>query len=309
MSHIIAILCSDLHLSHTAPVARSLEPSWYDAMARALGELNDLTEDHHAPVICAGDIFDRWNSPPELINFAIKHLPNMYAVPGQHDLPHHRLEDVKRSAYWTLVEAGVVVHLDKVGDGGGELMLYPFPWGKEIKPCVREAGSKIIHIAVAHQYVWEGQSKYDGAPKEANLSRFEKQLEGYDVAVFGDNHKGFMASTPNCTVFNCGTFLRRKADEIGYKPQVGLLYDDGMVKPHYLDTSQDKIESIEKTTANDELDITAFMAELNELGGDVLDFETAIERYVEKNGVTKPIREIIQRVLENVHGAPRTMGK
>jgi len=299
MSNVIAVLCSDLHLSHTAPLARSSEPSWYDAMARVLGELSALAEKHNAPVICAGDIFDRWNSPPELINFAIKHLPKMYAIPGQHDLPHHQLEDIRRSAYWTLVEAAVILPINErhmVGD----IVLWGFPWGKDIafSELWRDGSTEAVHIAVAHQYVWEGQCKYDGAPKEKHISNLVKQLKGYDVAVFGDNHKGFQAQAGDCTVFNCGTFIRRKADEIGYKPQVGLLYDNGTVEIHYLDTSQDKIEAVEKSAANDELDITAFVEELNKLGGDSLDFQTAVERYVEKHGVKKPIREIIQRVLE-----------
>lgn len=313
MSHVIAILVADLHLSHTAPVARSSEPSWYDAMARALGELNDLAKDHHTPVICAGDIFDCWNSPPEIINFAIKHLPKMYAIPGQHDLPHHRLEDIERSAYWTLVKAGVVSeippHRFTVIDQD-KLVLCGFPWGIDVaKRAQKLSDREPLYIAVVHQYVWKLGSSYSDAPKGTHLSRFEKQLEGYDIAVFGDNHKGFIASTPNCTVFNCGTFMRRASDEIGYKPQVGLLYDDGTVKSHHLDTSQDKIEVIEKTAANNELDITDFMAELNELGGDVLDFETAIKRYVENYGVTKPVREVIQRVLEDTHGATSAVGK
>ena len=303
---VTAILCSDLHLSHTPPLARSGEPSWYDAMARALGELSGLVEKYNAPVICAGDIFDRWNAPPELINFAIKHLPNMYAIPGQHDLPHHRLEDIKRSAYWTLVEAEVVGHLgwkisqgvDNV-DGVYVMNLHAFPWGKEIKPL--EEGSKIPHIAVCHKYVWEGQHKYDGAPNDACLSKFDERLEGYDVAVFGDNHKGFVARMKDgCRIFNCGTFMRRKADEIDYKPQVGLLMDNGSIRSHVLDTSKDKIEAIEKTAANDELDIAEFVEELSGLGGDSLDFETAVERYIESKGVRGEVKEMIAKLMEDV---------
>ena len=313
MSRVVAILCSDLHLSHTAPLARSSEPDWYEAMGRPLAELRGLQKQHGCPVICAGDVFDRWNSPPELINFAIKHVPKMYAIPGQHDLPHHRLEDIKRSAYWTLVEAGVIREIPPhrfTVINQDELVLCGFPWGIDVaKRTQKLSNREPLYVAVIHQYVWKLGSSYLDAPKGAHLSRFEKQLEGYDVAVFGDNHKGFMAGTPNCTVFNCGTFMRRKADEINYKPQVGLLHADGTVEPYHLDTSRDKIEVIEKTTANDELDITAFLEELNGLGGDSLDFETAIKRYVEKHGVTKPVREVIQQALESIHGAAGAVGK
>ena len=50
MKKVIAILCSDLHLSHVAPVARSAENNWYAAMARALQELRELAEEHDVPV-------------------------------------------------------------------------------------------------------------------------------------------------------------------------------------------------------------------------------------------------------------------
>jgi len=134
MSNVIAILCSDIHLCHTPPVARSAEPDWYVAMERQLDELRAVAEQHGAPIVCAGDIFDRWNSPPELINFAIQSSPKMHSIPGQHDLPHHRYEDMQRSAYWTLVAAGVLTDLGTVPKVVSNwLAVHPFPWGFPIK--------------------------------------------------------------------------------------------------------------------------------------------------------------------------------
>ena len=43
-----------------------------------------------------------------LISFAIRELPSCYAIPGQHDLPNHSYTDIQRSAYWVLVEAGII---------------------------------------------------------------------------------------------------------------------------------------------------------------------------------------------------------
>ena len=44
MGKVLAILCSDIHLSHNAPVARSAEPDWYIAMKRPLDEIADLAK-------------------------------------------------------------------------------------------------------------------------------------------------------------------------------------------------------------------------------------------------------------------------
>src|SRR4051812_12555947 len=67
-----SLWCSDIHLSHKPPIARSAEPCWYSAMQRQLDELRSVALELDVPIFVAGDIFDRWNPPPELINFAIR---------------------------------------------------------------------------------------------------------------------------------------------------------------------------------------------------------------------------------------------
>ena len=43
-------------------------------LAAGHGERTTFYNGHPVPVICAGDIFDRWNAPAELINFALAYL-------------------------------------------------------------------------------------------------------------------------------------------------------------------------------------------------------------------------------------------
>ena len=107
---IVAIVCADIHLSSKAPVWRSNEPDWFAAMLKPLKQLVQLQAELECPVLIAGDIFDRWNASPELINFAMKYLPivDTYAIPGQHDLPLHNYEDMEKSAYGVLKRAGTI---------------------------------------------------------------------------------------------------------------------------------------------------------------------------------------------------------
>ena len=63
-SDVIAILCSDVHLSDKPPVARSTEPNWMKAQEHVLVQVNDLAKTYSCPVVCAGDIFDKWDSSP-----------------------------------------------------------------------------------------------------------------------------------------------------------------------------------------------------------------------------------------------------
>ena len=306
---IVAILCSDIHLSHKPPTARSAEPDWYAAMARPLREIRNLAKEYETQIICAGDIFDRWNSPPELINFALKEMPGMISIPGQHDLPNHSLEEIHRSAYWTLVKARKLLHIDievTVADhpkARPTLCLHPFPWGEEVKPLTEKTRSDVIHIAVIHEYCWIEDHCYPGAPDEQNLGKRTKQLKGYSASVWGDNHKGFVRGD----VCNCGTLMRRTIDEIDYRPFVGLLRADRTIDRHYLDISEDKFLEPEKVIESEMSDLSEFIEELKTLGPDSLDFRTAVEQYIEREATSDGVKaEVISIIEEQQNASLRT---
>ena len=298
---VCAILCSDIHLSHTAPVFRSNEPDWYEAMKRPLLELQQLYDKYFCPILCAGDIFDKWNSPPELINFALEYLPDsMYAIPGQHDLPLHNLDDIKKSAYWTLVKAGKIKNFytnDRYSKIVSDSEIEGFPFG--ISPTSNSDKSQYLQIALIHQYVWIPKHSYPNAPEGQRLKHIQKQLKGYDVAVFGDNHSGFQCTFDDIQVFNCGTLMRRKSDEINYKPQVGLLYSDGHIEPYYLDISKDKhLTTVDKESEKEDLDVSDFVKELESLGETALDFTDAVKRYFDGKKTNKEIINIVLKAME-----------
>lgn len=171
--------------------------------------------------MCAGDVLDHWDQPPWFINWLIDHVPKMFAIPGQHDLPHHRYADVRRSAYWTLCRTKTIINLDPA-DGPAEiaygLFLHPFPWGFPVAPCPRPADGA-VNVAVVHAYVWAGgpTGYAPDAPADKLVRGYAEKLRGYNAAVFGDNHKPFLCpdtpGTAPCPVVNHGTFVRRHADE------------------------------------------------------------------------------------------------
>lgn len=185
------------------------------------------------PILCAGDIFDRWNSPPELINFALQYLPPLIAIPGQHDLPWHGLEEIRRSAYWTLVENGRVWNLEPgMWLEFGPLALYSFPWGIPLQPPLPAPG--LVPVLIGHQYVWsDGCGGFPGAPEAGKLENLMPILGQYRAAIFGDNHQGFLQrlrgklqgqeAPADCIIFNCGGFLRRRSDERNRNAAVGVL--------------------------------------------------------------------------------------
>jgi len=314
--NVIAILLADIHLSLTSPIWRSAEPDWMATQKRVLDEVKYIQKKYDCPILCAGDIFDWWDSKPELINFAMEHLPNhMHCIPGQHDLPRHRYEDIHRSAYWTLIKAKKISTLstfvnishNKIND----LEVFGYPFGYKIKILnTQEKKRGKIYIALVHDYIWIPGHSYSNAPEKKKLKRIpfsdapkisRKRIgkwKGYDVIVYGDNHDGFLTKIGDTTIFNCGTLMRRHSDEIDYKPQIGLLLKTGEVILHYLDTSQDKYLIGKEEEEKDDLDLNNFFKELEKLGDSSLDFKKAILRWILKNKSDKQVKEILIEAME-----------
>lgn len=292
---VVAILCSDIHLSLRPPAARAGEPDWLRAQRRPLDQLKNLQKEHKCPILCAGDVFDRWNSPVELVNWAILHLPQgMLSIPGQHDLPYHSMDMIQRSAYWTVKQFFPEPSL-------GSLLVEGFSWGVDFTPPPPKSSLSRIKVALVHRYVWTKGHSYPGVSEESHVSKMFKDGMGWDVIVCGDNHKGFMTKTKAGTViFNCGTLQRRKADEVDYRPQVGLLYKDGSVEPFHLDTSEDIIESSPAVREEEEIvELGDFLQQLKGLRGDSLDFKTAILHAMDDRKVSSAVRRTLLEAMGN----------
>jgi hypothetical protein len=192
----IAIVISDLHLSLLRPACRA-DKDWLLIQADYLRQVRDTARDlGRLPVLCCGDVFDRWNPPPELINFALGHLPSgMLCVPGQHDLPNHRIEDMHRSGYGVLVRAGKIRDIS-----GGKLhetenlVIRGFGWEEPVQPC-RHIPKNKLHVVVLHRYLFvDEKTCYPGAPESGKLSGKLKEILGtYDAVFSGDNHKKWMS--------------------------------------------------------------------------------------------------------------------
>lgn len=302
---VMAVLCSDVHLSHSAPLCRTGERDWYQAQERVLGEVIGLANHYRCPLVVAGDIFDRWNSPPELVNFAIdifrQAIAPVYAIPGQHDLPNHVYGYMHKSAYGTLVKSGAIKDLrgqhgpTNYKVHGITVSLYGFPWGFPVQPPSQP--SEGMRLAVVHQYIWKKGKGYPGAPEESRYTRMIRNLQGYTAAVFGDNHKGFLVGVPTengiIHVLNNGGLMRRKSDEMDYTPQVGLLTAEGTIHVRGLDVSEDVIDvrekTVEKTVEMDRFD--EYVKDLKDLDSGSIDFREHVYRMMDYRRVNNKVRK------------------
>lgn len=301
MKKVLAIFVSDLHLSHTPPIWRSCESDWYAVQERALQELRKIKNANSCPIICAGDVFDYWKSAPELINFAIEHLPKMYAIPGQHDLPNHNLKEMHKSAYWTLVKAGSIIPIKKSVSLTSGMMLHGFAFGRKIKRVkAPERNWDCKHIALIHQYNWVPKASYGPqAPDRGKVTRNRKEFKGYDIIVCGDNHIPFEKMIGKTLFWNCGGFMRRRSDEIRHRPRIGLLMEDGTMKSRKLKSyrSDEYISVDPKSAKQADMDLEELSKELLKLNDARFDFQVAVNHYMQKYNVTRGVMEIIMKSL------------
>jgi len=104
----------------------------------------------------------------------------------------------------------------------------------------------------------------------------------------------------SCRVWNCGTYMRRKMDEIDYKPRVGALMTDGTFRAIYLDTSKDRFVSKENTelhTLGANV-LNEFLQELYKVSEKGLDYIKMVERYAAKPTTPEELRKALLEIIE-----------
>lgn len=311
-----AVVIGDLHLSLTAPVARAEKwEEWKAVMRDHFVRVNEIVKKYKAKyIICTGDIFHIWNSPAELVNLAIHWFKDIlsvhtYSVAGNHDLPNHDYEQINRSAYWTLVEAGAIHNLPprklKGVTGSVIMTLHGFPCGSPLEKCgkTKSAGD----VAVIHDYCHKMGHDFPGAPEDKRCqSHREKLGDRYDAALFGDNHKGFLDVDDQLVdympVLNVGGFIQRNIDEVHYKPQVGLLHADGGVSTVPLgmkaqwEVQDDTNPGLGAWDNNSELNEVIDLIQDIKSGG--LDYKEAIRNYCRSRKVSNHVKTILISVME-----------
>lgn len=282
-----------------------------------------LQETLKIPIACCGDVFDKWNASAKLCNFLLDILPEMIAIPGQHDLPYHSYDLIEDSGFANLFKAGKIKMLSVgsfIGIFAGAIEIHGFGWEQPLKSptannCHSSTTKNVIKIAIVHKYVHTGGGTcYTGAPENNYAWRLSKQLEGFDLAFFGDNHTPFEWGSnnlkhplqSNCPkIYNCGSFIRRKSDE-GHIPSVLVVYSDKHVERYFLDSTnndiidhaaKDKAPSIdpEAVFSNPEL----IQEILNTSNSDKpIKFTEAVRHALINNNIGRHIQKIVLEALE-----------
>ena len=220
-----AIFAADIHLRATPPLCRT--DNFRKAQTNKLRFLFDIANDLCVEgVIIAGDFGHSPFWPNELLTNTIDmirlldQIP-LLIVPGQHDLPQHRLERYQDGALGVLEAAQMInVLYDAEGHKNfREFKLHSYPFGHEIEHD--HHSSKFRKVAVAHMMVIENIPLWPGQIALKGNTLLEKFPE-YDLIVTGDNHNPFVIEHEGRLHINPGSMMRQKSDQINHRPRFYL---------------------------------------------------------------------------------------
>lgn len=232
----VAVVSSDWHLTDKVPASRACtKEEWYREMEERVTAMVEKANELKVPLVVAGDVFHTWKEPVALVDRVTDWLGEcrewIHMIPGQHDLPYHRLDLLKDSPLQLLrllPKVNVIDGLASESLGGGWSALF-CPWGQWKNIPEDDPNDDVARwLLVAHRFVYTHGS-FPGADPAGKIysSEMVSKLRGFDAAVFGDNHSPFECNVNGTKVWNNGSVLRHKKNERDDFPRFGVLYSDG----------------------------------------------------------------------------------
>jgi len=291
------IICGDLHCSNASPKCRI--DDYQEAFWGKMAWLRQLSEKHDCPVVFPGDVFDKSRVPQKLEVEAITKFPEFIAVPGQHDLLYHSINNYGDSSLAVLAAARpdcFVFTPDNPSLEENGMNIEGFWWEADLLRFGRKK-KKGRNIAILHKMVWSKQLPYPGCTADS-ASQLMNQLEKYDLIITGDNHTGFIVSKEGRHLVNCGSFMRSTADQVGHKPFV-VLYDAeaNTIKKVYIPIKAGVIsrQHIEKALEKEQR-TASYVKHLKKGIEAGLSFRDNIEKALERENNSR-VKEIIRESL------------
>lgn len=277
------VCAADIHLRPDVPICRT--DDFQAAQKRKFSFLVGTARIFSCPLFIAGDLGHRAFWSCALLSEVIKALSeknkiDCFTIPGQHDLPQHRLERWADAAVGVLHAAGVI----KVRTGGraklewGPVVRF-FPYGTKI-----EGGKKAGDIAIAHTMAIENKPLWPGqvAPRGSELLR---RFPEYSLILTGDNHTPFVIEHEGRLHINPGSMMRQTAAQADHRPRFYLWWSKtNQCMPVFWDI-EEEVVSREHIAAREVLDnrIENFVSSLTTKTEDDVetDFRENLHRFIE----------------------------
>jgi predicted phosphodiesterase len=283
------ILTADWHLREDTPVCYIGD--WIKDQWDAVDFVRVLQYKYGCPVYHSGDLFHYWKPSPDLLSEASQRIPDdFFTVAGNHDLPMHSMELIKKSGLYNLMINNKALLLELGTDAEG------CSWNQLPSNNVKFNPMKVL---VWHVMTYQGAEPWPGCtdPKAMKLLR---KYDAYNLIVTGDNHKSFVEVYEGRLLVNPGSLTRQTAAQIDHRPSVYLYYaltntvkrveipiPDNVISREHLDFASEKNARIE-----------SFISKLNSNYQVSMNFEDNLERFRKKNKVKDSIMQIIYKSIE-----------
>lgn len=303
-----AILAADLHIRANTPLCRT--DNYLEVQFNKLNFIFDLCQKNDCPLLVAGDIGDKSQWPnwllEAIINIMKVHKINIFCIPGQHDLPEHRLDYWYKSGCGVLYRAGTIKFMG-ISDLNQNrefknFDLHAFPYGEKIQHIDKRKyhlSNSRNSIAMTHQMVIENKPLWPDqkAPKGHELL---KKFPEYDLILSGDNHNPFISEYEGRLLVNPGSMMRMTAAQIDHKPRIyKWCADTNEVEVVYLPIEKDVVSRIHIETKQERDErMDTFV---NRISDDIeigLSFEQNLKEYFNKNRTKKSIQGKVWKAVE-----------
>jgi DNA repair exonuclease SbcCD nuclease subunit len=204
------ILMSDMHLRFDRPVCRT--DDYVQAQTNKLQFVKDyMWKNDIGYILHGGDLFDYWKPSPELITYAMSNIihESLISVAGQHDLPQHSMDLIKKSGIGTLKESGYVSFYS-----GHDVHIIEVNFGETVPTCIER--TKEPHILIIHKFLWDTKTPFSDA--QSNAEAFLRKHDCFDLILSGDNHTPFVLQDGHRLLVNPGSMMRMESSQKDYEP-------------------------------------------------------------------------------------------
>jgi len=304
----IAIATADIHIRSSIPACRN--DNFLEEQFGKLEFIINIANKYHVPIIVAGDLGHVAIWGDKLLSKVIPVLKKcdneILVIPGQHDLPYHRISQWEESALSVLQSSNAIKVLlsgkpyTYIFKDIVKVSVNAFPYGVEITNPDKNTKAD-INIAVAHMMVIKNKPLWEG--QQASKSKILlKKFPEYDFIITGDNHQTFTDTYQGQALINPGSMMRTTIDQINHKPAIFVLYDDLTFKKIYIPIDSNAFEDnyIDNILSTDEANkrLEAYIDKLNNNIELALSFEENMTKFLMDNAVEQEVKDIIWEHIE-----------
>lgn len=237
------VAVGDLHLRKSSPLMR--KDDYFETLKNKLAFiLEEAQKEKASAVIFPGDVFDRFDAPYSLVEYAIRVFSSYdltyLFVFGNHDLRYHTSDKVNTPL--GVLVAGIGAEKAKVLDSipfyissktGRSIALYGASWGEAVPTVVKDDSYGAILVThwpiTVEQIPWE-------IPNLVTANAFMQQHPDYDLFITGDNHNLFTVTNDKSgqDLINLGSVGRQTIQQLEHVPSIAKITIHMGCRPTYV---------------------------------------------------------------------------